>query len=97
MTQKVIDKGGLEFELTDEIWHHIQESHPEIDSMEIVSTVLYDPDHIVRSNWESTSCLYYKREGKYYKVVVVNSEQKKIKTAYTTNTIKSGESVWIKN
>ena len=94
MSVKIKDFDEIAFTLTDSVWHHIQESHPEIDAVEILSTTLSSPDCIVCSNWEPSSRLYYKKAGKYFKVVVVNSEQQTIKTAYTTDNIKSGDIVW---
>ncbi|OHB35868.1 MAG: hypothetical protein A2Y08_04685 [Planctomycetes bacterium GWA2_40_7] len=43
--------------------NHIQYSHPEIDSTEVLKVVLQNPDFIVCSNWEITNYLYYKKEG----------------------------------
>ena len=57
---KIADKDGKEFDLPDSVWHHIRQNHPEIKLNQLKQT-LRDPDVIIRSNWDETSQLYYKR------------------------------------
>ena len=90
---KIADKDGKEFDLPDSVWHHIRQNHPEIKLNQLKQT-LRDPDVIIRSNWDETSQLYYKKIGQYYKVVVVESEEKRVKTTLTTNKVKTGEVLW---
>lgn len=58
--EKIVDINRIEFELCLSVWQHIQYSHPEIDSTEILKEILHNPDFIVCSNWETASYLYYK-------------------------------------
>ena len=95
--QKFTDKDGTEFELWDSVWQHIQDIHHEMNTFETLTNVLQQPDFIVQSSWEKTSVLYYRKEGRYYKTVVVALNEKRIKTAFTTHKIKQGEVIWKKN
>ncbi len=88
-------KEGKEFDLPDNVWHHIRQNHPEIQ-LNHLKQILRNPDAIVRSNWDEASQLYYKKIGKYYKAVVVEREQKRVKTTLTTNKVKTGEVLWKK-
>ena len=92
---KIADKEGKEFDLPDSVWHHIRQNHPEIQ-LNYLEQTLRNPDVIVQSNWDEASQLYYKKIGKYYKAVVVESEQKRVKTTLTTNKVKAGEVLWKK-
>ena len=92
---KIADKDGKEFDLPDSVWHHIRQNHPEIKLNQLKQT-LRDPDVIIRSNWDETSQLYYKKIGQYYKVVVVESEENRVKPTLTTNKVKTGEALWEK-
>ncbi len=92
---KIANKDGIEFDLWDSVWQHIQDNHPEIQ-LETLKETLKNPDIITGSNWDETSHLYYKKIGKYYKVVVVETNQQRIKTTLTTDKVKRGEEVWKK-
>ena len=92
---KIADKEGKEFDLPDSVWHHIRQNHPEIQLNHLEQT-LQSPDVIVRRNWDEASQLYFKKVGKYYKAVVVESEQKRVNTTLTTNKVKAGEVLWKK-
>ncbi len=92
---KIAGKDGKEFDLPDGVWHLIRQNHPEVKLNHLKQT-LRDPDVIVRSNWDEASQLYYKKIGQYYKSVVVESEEKRVKTTLTTNKVKTGETLWKK-
>ena len=91
------DKDGNAVSLDDETWSHIQEFHPEITDTSLIESILHDPDRIVRSNWDVDSILYYKQLRSHrFHVVVVHTIQKRIKTTLTTDKIKRGEILWVK-
>lgn len=91
------DKDGNKFFLDEETWAHIQEFHPEIDDIEMIETVLLDPDIIVQSNWDDESILYYRQiRERRYRAVVVQLIEKRIKTTLTTDKVKRGEIIWRK-
>jgi hypothetical protein len=92
----LLDKDGNVFQLTSGVWKHIQPFHPEINDINLIKQVLVEPDSIVKSNWDHHSRLYYKRIGKYFKVVVAHIKDKRIKTALTVDGIKRGEVIWQK-
>lgn len=89
------DKDGKDFILTKDTWNHIQRYHPEIKTIEQIEVILKEPDTIVRSNWEKESLLYYKKIGHLYRVVVVHTVEKRIKTTLTERKIKEGEIIWL--
>jgi hypothetical protein len=88
------DKDGTTYVLLAGVWGHIRRAHPEIQDARWIGDVLKEPDVIVRSNWSPTGRLYYRRHGKYYRTVVVDVMERRVKTAYITDRIKSGETVW---
>jgi hypothetical protein len=95
--QWLVDKDGSKFRLEDETWMHIQEFHPEITHIELIESILLDPDMIVRSNWDAQSILYYKQiRPNRFRVVVVQTVESRIKTTLTTNKVKRGEVLWAK-
>jgi len=87
---------GREFELSESVWEHVSSNHPEI-TKEIIQEVLNTPEAVVRSSWNFSSLLYYKKIGKYYKAVVAEIQDGRIKTALTTDKIKKGDIVWKRN
>lgn len=90
------DQEGAEYELWAGVWAHIREAHPEIRTPHEIGEVLDKPDLVVRSNWSPTARLYYKHGDEYYRAVVVDVAEKRIKTAYLTDEVKSGEVLWSK-
>ena len=91
------DKDRNEFRLDDETWAHILEFHPEIANVELVESILRDPDQVVRSNWDSQCILYYKQIApRRFRAVVVQLTEKRIKTTLTTDKVKRGEMLWVK-
>ncbi len=96
LLRQILDKNNEEYKLYDEVWSHITRFHPEIKDIETIENILNNPDFIVKSNWDETSKLYYKQYKKLYKVVVVETKEKRIKTTLTTDKIKKGEILWTK-
>lgn len=95
--QWLTDKDGKKFALDTETWEHIREFHPEITDADLIEAVLLEPDWIVRSNWDTTTYLYYSRIRPHrYRVVVVDMAEKRIKTTLTTASLKEGEVIWQK-
>lgn len=88
------DWEGITYVLWERVWTHIREGHLEIKTPDELGPVLAEPDVVVRSNWSDTGRLYYKRIGKYYRTVVVDTEEQRVKTAYVTDAIKSGDTIW---
>ena len=91
------DKDDNKFLLNEETWAHIQEFHPEITEVEMIESVLLNPDIIVQSNWDDESILYYRQiKEQRFSVVIVQTIEKRIKTTLTTDRIKKGVVLWIK-
>ena len=88
--------------LTEERQRHLQASHPEIaDSVFRIAETLADPDRIVQSVADETVELFYRHypstpvTSKLLCVVVkVVTDDNFVITAYYTDTIKRGESLW---
>ena len=76
----------------------IKVKHKVMDGkQEIVKSVLSEPDEIRRSKIDTNVFLYYKKEDKLYCVVAKHEgEEGFIITAYPTEKVKEGESVWKK-
>ena len=91
------DKDGNQYKLDDETWAHIQQFHPEIVSVDLIESILHDPDQIVLSNWDNESILYYKQiSRRRFRVVVVQMVEKRVKTTLTTDKVKRGQVSWVK-
>ncbi len=95
MAVKFQDCFGREFEMSESVWKHIKTNHPEI-SEQVIQDVLTSPEIIVRSSWDFFSFLYYRKTGKYYKTVVTEMREKRIKTALTADKVKQGDIIWKK-
>ena len=89
--------------LTDERWRHVL-GHPEMVGMEkAVSETLEDPDLVVRSITDDETLLnyrYYLRTmaGNKWLCVLVKyaDEDAFVLTAYLTDKVKRGETIWRK-
>ncbi|MBI5208227.1 MAG: hypothetical protein HY934_10650 [Candidatus Firestonebacteria bacterium] len=90
--------------LTKERWEHIIQEHPIIEKYlkEIEKTIAI-PDIIIGSKYDKEILLYYKfyksiYRGKFITVIVKHTEERSfILTAYITDKIKGGISIWKKN
>lgn len=95
------DYEGVEVRLTDERLKHILE-HPEMSDMETeIGKTLSDPERVVRSRSDEEVRLYYRFYpdtpvgGKFLCVVVkVHADDAFVITAYLTDRVKEGESLW---
>lgn len=95
------DYRGIEIRLTDERLEHILE-HPEMASMEpAVAETLARPERVVRSRSDDEVRLYYRfypetRVGDKFLCVVVKAgaDDAFVITAYLTDKVKEGESLW---
>ncbi len=89
------DYNGISFVLIDNVAEHIMKFHPEI-TFTVIQNVLDDPDSVVKSSWDENTALYYRKTGKYFKTVIVDMQELRIKTALTTDKIKKGDVLWKK-
>lgn len=95
------DHEGVEVRLTDERLKHVLE-HPEMSDMETeIGKTLADPERVVLSRSDEEVRLYYRFYpdtpvgGKFLCVVVkVRAEEAFVITAYLTDKVKEGESLW---
>ena len=92
------DLHGRKIKLTAERWTHIVLRHPEVSvHFNDISSVLNDPDIIIRSRFEENARLYHKKYKDYYLVVVVDTFKKFVVTAYASYHIKKGDLEWKKS
>ncbi len=96
----VRDFEGREVRLTEERWEHISE-HPEMRSA--LEETLRFPEVVVQSQSDPSARLHYRFyqrtivAGKYMCVVVkISGDDAFVVTAYLTDRIKKGETVWPK-
>jgi hypothetical protein len=88
--------------LTDERLEHIELDHPEMyDQLDKIRETVANPDLVVKSRTDSEAELFYKHYSetpvgeKYIWVIVkIKCEDSFILTAYFTDTIKKGETLW---
>lgn len=93
---------GVTIRTTKEYWQRIITiKHPSIAKYETkVKEALKDPDEVRRSTKDLRVHLYYKSIGKVSVCVVADHMDKKngyMITAYLTDRIKEGETVYVKN
>ena len=97
----VIDYAGHLIRLTDERMAHILE-HPEMVGMETaIEKTLLEPECVIRSLVDPASGLYYRyfyktKVGDKFLCVVVKFQNRDafVLTAYLTDRIKKGDSLW---
>jgi hypothetical protein len=90
------DFEGITFILTVDASRHIEERHPEI-TIEVIHSCLKNPDEVRQSLSRNNSFLYYKQlnEKRFHCLVtVIFVDEHYISTAYTTDKIKKGKSVY---
>ena len=88
--------------LTEERQRHLQTAHPEMaDAVFRIAETLASPDRVVRSVTDETVELFYRHypstpvTSKFLCIVVkVATDDNFVITAYYTDTIKRGESLW---
>ncbi len=97
-----VDLYSRKIRLTDERLEHIELDHPEISGqIDRIGETLANPDFVVKSRTDSEAELFYKHysetpvSGKYLCVIVkVRGDDFFVLTAYFTDTIKRGETLW---
>ena len=97
-----VDLYSRKIRLTDERLEHIELDHPEISGqIDRIGETLANPDLVVKSRTDSEAELFYKHysetpvSGKYLCVIVkVRGDDFFVLTAYFTDTIKRGETLW---
>ena len=98
---KLLDYQNRTVELSDEVWNHISESHPEV-SIEDIKLALADPIEVRRSLAKENAELFYHLKTQdpklRYRLVVVKllNQDCFISTAMSTNQIKKGEVLYKK-
>jgi hypothetical protein len=88
--------------LTDERLEHIELDHPEMSGqIDKIGETLASPDFVVKSRTDAEAELFYKHYsetpvgGKYLCVIVkIRGDDFFVLTAYFTDTIKRGETLW---
>lgn len=94
---------GKTVRLGDDQWKHVRE-HPEmVDQMDRLRETVVEPDEVRRSIYDASVWLFYRHykttpvTEKYLLAVVrVENEEGFIVTAFFTDTMKRGDSVWSK-
>lgn len=96
--------GGLKIEIWSEDFEHAVSGHPEV-TLKKVKDALKDPSRVVQSKSSANTCLFYSVEIKvteseslYFCVVVgvKTSGAGKLITAYDTDYIKTGKTLFLK-
>jgi hypothetical protein len=88
------EKDGGKFFLSPNALHHIQHDNRIQDPVGFIESVFRNPVAIVKSRWHPSRELYYAQVGNRYRTVVVDSEDRRIKTAYLSEKIKGGDIRW---
>jgi len=99
-----VDFQNRKVRLTDERLEHIKFDHPEMSGqIDNIRHTLANPDVVVRSKTDLEAELFYRHYsgtpvGEKYLCVIVKGigDDFFILTAYFTDTIKKGETLWIK-
>ncbi len=97
-----VDFYSRKIRLTDERLEHIELDHPEMSGqIDKIGETLSNPDFVVKSRTDSEAELFYKHYsespvgGKYLCVIVkTRGDDFFVLTAYFTDTIKRGETLW---
>jgi hypothetical protein len=98
------DNQGRSIRLSAERLDHIESDHPEmVSQLDRISETLADPDTIIRSRTDALIELFYKHypstpvSSKFLCIVVkALTDDNFIITAYYTDSVKRGESLWEK-
>ena len=80
-------------------WEKVVAKHPDLAGrLEMVQMALTDPEEIRRSSRDGKVLLFYRMGGAHWMVAVVRRQNGEgyLVTAYRTDAIKEGESVWHK-
>jgi len=94
---EVVTPFNIRVRTTKEYWNYIVsvKHRPMKGKEEIVKETLLNPDEIYRSKIDQSVYLYYKKYDKIYCVIVRHmGDEGFLITAYPTDKIKEGESIW---
>lgn len=90
---------GFMVRTSPDYWEKIVAKHPDLAGCpEMVQQTLTDPDEIRRSSRDGKVLLFYRMGGPHWMVAVARRQNGEgyLVTAYRTNAVKEGESVWHK-
>jgi hypothetical protein len=97
------DRTGREVRLTDERLSHCIDRLRNANLLDKLQETLEEPDLVVRSNWDEDATLSYRfypgtRIGDKWLCIVVKevSDDAFVLTAYPTDRIKEGKTIWKK-
>ena len=101
LVSELVDHAGMSIRLSDERSRHILD-HPEMANLvSSIQLTLADPEHVVQSTSDENVRLYYRSERttrfgpKFICVVVkVQVDDAFVVTAYLTDQVKRGASLW---
>ena len=90
------DKDNRSFVLSSMGYEHIRREHCIDDPVEFIKDTLLDPFAIVEDKSKHDRWIYHRdyKRG-LYKVVVVSLTDKRIKTAFISDSVKGGKIIWL--
>ena len=95
LTFKDID--GCAYHLSPTTYKHIKKDHCIADPCDFIKDTLLDPCVITEDKTKADRWIYHRDyRNKLYKVVVVSTSEKRIKTAFISDVVKGGNIKWIK-
>ena len=83
------DKDGGKYWLSPKALHHIKHDNCIDDPVGFIENVFRNTIAVVESRWKPAARLYYASLGKLLSVVVANIDDRRIKTAFISDQIKS--------
>ena len=90
------DKDGKIFILSPTGYEHIKREHCIDDPIEFIKDTLLDPFAIVEDKSKHDRWIYHKDyRSSLYKVVVVSLTDKRVKTAFVSDSVKGGKIIWL--
>jgi hypothetical protein len=97
MLFEVLTPLGFTVRTTAEYWRRLVVKHPDLaDRLEDVKTALRQPEQVRQSRRDPTVLLFYRRGILHWVVAVTKRADDTgfLVTAYQTDAIKEGESIW---
>lgn len=88
----VEDRFGNRICLTRERWNHALRH--KIPNLDVLEGCLKNPDEVRKSKYDEDARIYYQRNDGEYVCIVVQIEDGFIMTAYTTERMKEGKTIW---
>ena len=90
------DKDGKIFILSPTSYEHIKREHDIEDPVDFIRDTLLDPFAIVEDKSKHDRWIYHKVfRRNLYKVVVVSLKDKRIKTAFISDSVRGGRIIWL--